>query len=155
MHLLSNCGTKQKSTFFSNEDVKDPGSIAPGTACAGTMFCEQLPEKTVCFYLMSSLLNETRKRPSLRMKVVEDLKLSYDRYRNLVSQRTWLPTFSSVALFMHLLSNFGTKQRNYFFFQTKLLKTLARWLPEPHVQVQCFANNYQIKQCASICCQVC
>ena len=77
---------RKEITFFPNEVVEDPGSVASGTACPGTFFYQQLPEKTVCFYLLLSLLNETRKRPSFRMMVVEDLKLWYDRYQNLVSQ---------------------------------------------------------------------
>ena len=92
--------------------------MATGTSCPSTTFCRHLPEKkTVCFYLLSSMLNEPPKQQSFRLKVVEDLKLSYNRYRTLVSRWTWLPTNSSVTVFMHLLSNCGTKKRNYIFFK--------------------------------------
>ena len=47
------------------------------------------------------------------------------------------------------------RNKEMHFVQTKVLKTMVRWLPEPHVQVQRFADIYQKKQSASICCQVC
>ena len=82
--------------------------------------CGRLLEKTVCLHLSLSLLNETSKWYSSRMKVVWDLKLSFDRYQNLVSRRTWLPTISRVTVFLRLLSKYRTKRRNYF-FQTKVV----------------------------------
>ena len=57
-------------TFFSDEVVEDPVSIATGTSSPGTTFCRQPPEKTVCFHLSSTLLAEIPKRQSFRMKVV-------------------------------------------------------------------------------------
>ena len=77
--------------------------------------CGRLLEKTACFHLSLSLLNETSKWYSSRMKVVWDLKLSFDRYQNLVSRRTWLPTISRVTVFLRLLSKYRTKRRNYLF----------------------------------------
>ena len=51
--------------------------------------------------------------------------------------------------------NVMERNKEIHFVQTKVLKTMVRWLPEPHVQVQRFADIYQKKQSASICCQVC
>ena len=42
--------------------------------------------KTFSFHLLSSLLNETPKPQSFQIKVVEDIKLSFDSYRILVSE---------------------------------------------------------------------
>ena len=77
--------SKDMTIFFQMKIVEDSRSIASETSFPGTTFSANY-QKTVCFHLMSSLLDETPKRPSLRMKVVEDLKLLYDRYRNLVSR---------------------------------------------------------------------
>ena len=41
--------------------------------------------KTQSFHVLSSLLNETLKPQSFQIKVVEDIKLSFDSYRILVS----------------------------------------------------------------------
>ena len=60
--------------------------------------CGELLEKTLCLHLSLSLLNESPKGQSSRLKVVEDLQLSFDSYRNLVSPSKRLPTTSSVTV---------------------------------------------------------
>ena len=81
------------------------------------------------------------------------MKLLFDSYRILVFWWTRLPTTSSVTVVLYLLSNYGTKQRDYF-FQTKVVgdsrsiatenfcpgETFCGQLPEKH------STNYQKKQ---------
>ena len=121
MHLLSKCGTKQRKYNFSNGVFEDPGSVATETASPGTMFCHHLPEKTVCFHLLSSLLNETRKRPSFRMKVVEDLNYCT------IGTETYCPGELGCRQLAAWHSSCFCSQivkrgKEITFFQTKLLK---------------------------------
>ena len=71
-------------TFFLTEVVGESLSIATENLCPGETYCGQLPEKTVRFHLSSNLSSETPKRESFGMKVVQDLKLLFDRYQILV-----------------------------------------------------------------------
>ena len=72
-------------TLVQKKVVRRSRSIATENSCPVETFCGQLLEKAVCFHLSLSLLNETPKGQSFRLKVVEDPKVLFDRCRNLVS----------------------------------------------------------------------
>ena len=94
---------------------RDSCSIATASSCPRESFRGQLPEKTFSSHLSSNLLNETPKGQSSRLKVVEDLKLSFDSYRNLVFRLTWLPTISCVTVFCICSQSYRTEQKDYRF----------------------------------------
>ena len=71
---------------FQKKVGRDSCLIATGISCPGETFSRQLPEKTVCFHLSLSLLYETPKMQSSRLKVVEDIKLLFNSYQILI---TW------------------------------------------------------------------
>ena len=73
-------------TFFQKKVSRGSRLIATETLCPWKSFRGQLLEETVCLHLSLSLLNETPKYHSSRLKVVEDLQLSFDSYQNLVSR---------------------------------------------------------------------
>ena len=73
------------SLFRNGKFVEDARSIASETSCPGTTF-PTTTRKIFSFHLLSSLMNETPKPESFQIKVVEDIKLSFDSYRILVSE---------------------------------------------------------------------
>ena len=86
MRLLSKEFSKKKNRlFFQKKIVRDSRLIASEISFPMETFLRKTTRKSVCFHLSLSLLNETPKRQSSRMKVVEDVKLSFHCYRILVS----------------------------------------------------------------------
>ena len=122
LHLLWKLKNEAKKLlFFQTKVVGDSLLIATENSCPGETFCGQLLEKTDIFRMSLSLLNETPKGQSSRLAAVDNLKLSFDRYRMSVSWWTLLPTLSGIQSFCASTPYTRTRHWTDFFFKIKLL----------------------------------
>ena len=144
---------RKKFLFFFKWSLLKTRSIATKTSFLVKRFADNYQKKS-CFHLSLSLLNETPKRQTFQIKVVEDLKLSFDSYQILVSLWTLLPTVSSVKVVLYLLSKSSNEAKiSQFFYENSwsLSFDSFRNLMPGYNKIQQLPE----KQSASSCCQIC
>ena len=118
-------------------------------------FLRTTTRKTVCFHLSLSLLNETSKRQPSRMKVVEDVKLSFHCNRILVSWWTLLSTLSSIKVFLHPLSKLWNEAKQLQHFSNEIVEDPHSIATKTSCPGKSFCQKLPEKHSASICRQVC
>ena len=132
----------KENTFLSNESCWRLSFDSYGKFMSRGIFLRTTTRQTVCFHLPLSLLNETAKGQSFRLKVDEDPNVSFDRYRILESWWTWLPKISSVTVFLHLLSRLKNEAKELLFCQTKVVGDSLSIATENSVPGNLLADNY-------------